>query len=259
MADASERHEAVTAAEGIECKAEETGGRFKPRQADAAGCSDKKILRPAEKRDAVRYLQERFQASEGKGCTVLRINRGWHRRQPNRDEQAFLRMRIKEIASVRKRHGYRRIRVLLLREGWKINHKRVYRLYRQEGLNLRKPSTRKKISLSRALEKGLASAVNECWCMDFLSNQLYNGKRFRALTVLDTFNRESLAIYVNKSIKGEQVCDELEKLKCRTLQCLKPCFHIPSAGTLPEPSPSGAYAQRLRLVYPQCLRNSPRG
>jgi len=73
------------------------------------------------------------------------------------------------------------------------------------------PSSRKKISVSRAPEKGLASAVNECWCMDFVSDQLYNGKRFRALTVLDTFSRESLAIYVDKSIKGEQVCEELEK------------------------------------------------
>ena len=122
-------------------------------------------------------------------------------------------MRIRETASVRKRYGYRRIHVLLLREGWKINHKRVYRLYRQEGLNLRKPSSRKKISLSRSPEKVLASAVNECWCMDFVSDQLYNGKRFRALTVLDTFSRESLAIYVDKSIKGEQVCQELEKIK----------------------------------------------
>ena len=122
-------------------------------------------------------------------------------------------MRIREIASVRKRYGYRRIHVLLLREGWKINHKRVYRLYRQEGLNLRKPSSRKKIIVERAPEKGLASAVNDGWCMDFVSDQLYNGKRFRALTVLDMFSRESLAIYVDKSIKGEQVCEELEKIK----------------------------------------------
>lgn len=61
------------------------------------------------------------------------------------------------------------------------------------------------------LRRGLASAVNEGWCMDFVSDQLYNRKWFRALTVLDTFSRESLAIYVDKSIKGEQVCDELEK------------------------------------------------
>ena len=114
-------------------------------------------------------------------------------------------MRIKEIASVRKRYGYRRIHVLLLREGWKINHKRVYRLYKQEGLNLRKPSNREKSSAPRSPEKGLASTVNECWCMDFLSDHLYNGKRFRALTVLYAFSRKSLAIRLDKSIKGEQV------------------------------------------------------
>jgi len=107
-------------------------------------------------------------------AAVLRINRGWHRRQPSRNAQAFLRMRIKEIASVRKRYGYRRIHVLLLREGWKINHKRVYRLYREEGRNLRKPAGRKEISVSRAPEKGMASALNECWCMDFVSDQLYH-------------------------------------------------------------------------------------
>ncbi len=136
---------------------------------------------------------------------MLRINRGWHRRQPTRDEQTFLRMRIKEIASERKRYGYRRIHVLLLREGWIINHKRVYRLYKQGGLNLRKPSSRKKISAPRVPEKGLAATVNECWCMDFVSDQLYNGKRFRALTVLDTFSREVYFIYVDKSIKGRLV------------------------------------------------------
>ena len=87
-----------------------------------------------------------------------------------------------------KKYGHHKVLIPLLREGWKINHKRVYRLYRQEGLNLRKPSNRKKISVSRAPEKGLA-AVNECWCMDFASDQLYNGKRFRALTVLDKFYR----------------------------------------------------------------------
>ena len=71
--------------------------------------------------------------------------------------------------------------------------------YKQEGLNLRKPSNRKKISAIRSPEKGLASTANECWCMDFLSDHLYNGKRFRALTVLYAFSRESLAIRLDKS------------------------------------------------------------
>ncbi|NCB30053.1 MAG: IS3 family transposase [Clostridia bacterium] len=124
-------------------------------------------------------------------------------------------MRIREIASVRIRYGYRRIHILLRREGWEINYKRVYRLYREEGLNLRNKSKRKHKSTVRAPEKGAAKAVNECWAMDFVSDQLYNGKRFRALTVLDQYSRECLDIYADKSIKGGSVADVLGGLKVR--------------------------------------------
>ena len=86
-------------------------------------------------------------------------------------------MRIKEIAAARIRYGYRRIHVLLKREGWKINHKRVYRLYREEGLNLRGKSKRKKISAPRIVDKNAPARLNECWAMDFVSDQLYNGER----------------------------------------------------------------------------------
>ncbi len=103
--------------------------------------------------------------------------------------------------------------MLLKREGWKINHKRVYRIYREEGLNLRNKSKRKRISVSRAPEKDAVSALNECWSMDFVSDQLYNGKRFRALTIIDTYSRECLDIYANKAIKGETVTKVLDKLK----------------------------------------------
>ena len=103
------------------------------------------MVRPAEKREAVEYLESQYEVSERHSCQVLKIYRSAYRRQPQRDEQAFLRMRITEIVSVRVRYGYRRIHVLLKREGWQINHKRVYRLYREEGLNLR----------NRANENGL--------------------------------------------------------------------------------------------------------
>lgn len=151
--------------------------------------------------------------SERRSCRVLRLNRSLYRRKPTKDEQAFLRMRIKEIAATRVRYGYKRIHVLLRREGWKINHKRVYRLYKAEGLNLRSQSKRKKISAPRVPAKGMAVAVNECWAMDFVSDQLYNGKRFRALTLIDTYSRECMAIHVDKAIKGETVAAVLEELK----------------------------------------------
>ena len=125
-------------------------------------------------------------------------------------------MRIKEIASVRIRYGYRRIYILLRREGWKINRKRVYRIYREEGLNLRNKSKRKTISQARAPNPAVASRRNECWAirpMDFVSDQLYNGKEIRSLALIDTYTRGCLAIYPEQSIKEEQVATVLKSLK----------------------------------------------
>jgi len=122
-------------------------------------------------------------------------------------------MRIKEIATVRVRYGYRRIHVLLSREGWKINHKRVYRLYCLEGLNLRGKTKRKHLAVKRVPDRSTATVVNECWSMDFVSDQLYNGKRFRALTVLDTFSRECLATHADQRINAETVTEVLRTSK----------------------------------------------
>ena len=122
-------------------------------------------------------MQRVFRVSERKACRAIRFPRVTHRYSSTRDTQAFLRMRIKEIASVRIRYGYRRIYILLRREGWQINHKRLYRIYREEGLNLRNKSKRKTISQARAPSPKTASKRNECWAMDFVSDQLYNGKK----------------------------------------------------------------------------------
>ena len=171
------------------------------------------MVGPADRRDAVGYLQAAYKASERRSCRVLRLHRSLYRRRPKRDEQAYLRMRIKEIAQVRVRYGYRRIHVLLRREGWEINHKRVYRIYREEGLNLRTKGRHKKISAHRAPLKKMPTSMNQCWAMDFVSDQLYNGKRFRALTVIDLYSRECLAIYANKGITGERVTSVLSDIQ----------------------------------------------
>ena len=155
------------------------------------------------------YLQAKYSASERRSCRVLNLHRGLYRRKSVRDEQGPLRMRIKEIAAVRVRYGYRRIHVLLRREGWQINHKRVYRLYREEGLNLRTKGKHKKISAPRAPLKEMPTRLNQCWAMDFVSDQLYNGRRFRALTMIDLYSRECLAIYADKGITGEKVAEVL--------------------------------------------------
>ena len=121
--------------------------------------------------------------SERRSCAVLRFDRKTHRYRSVRSDQAPLRNRIKEIAATRVRYGYRRIHVLLRREGWPVNVKRVHRLYRLEGLNLRAKRPRRHVMAARRVERPLPSRTNEIWAMDFVSDALFNGKRFRALTV----------------------------------------------------------------------------
>jgi putative transposase len=120
-------------------------------------------------------------------------------------------MRIKDIASARVRYGYKRIHVLLRREGWRVNHKAVYRIYCEEGLNLRQKSKRKKVSQAR-LPKVDVTSVNQCWAMDFMSDALFNGRRFRTLTMMDIYSRECLNIYAGSKITGEVVVDILEAI-----------------------------------------------
>jgi len=124
-----------------------------------------------------------------------------------------LRMRIREIATARVRYGYRRIEVLLRREGWVVNHKRVYRLYREEGLNLRSKRPKRRISAAHRVERSAAGAVNESWSMDFVCDSLFDGRRFRALTIVDNFSRECVGIWVGQGIKGRDVVAVLRRLK----------------------------------------------
>ena len=124
-------------------------------------------------------------------------------------------MRIREIAAVRVPYGYRRSYVLLRREGWEVNHKRIYRLYCEEGLHLRRKRLRRHVSAAHREERAVASRANESWSMDFVSDALFNGKRLRALTVVDNFTRQCLAIEVDKGIRGEQVVSVLETIAAR--------------------------------------------
>jgi len=121
-------------------------------------------------------------------------------------------MKIRDYASTHVRYGYLRIHALLQREGLKVNKKRVYRLYCLEGLNLRCKAKKKRVSAPR-IEIRSESRPNESWAMDFVSDQLFNGKRFRSLTMLDSFTRECLAIHVDRSIQGTDVVQVLDRLK----------------------------------------------
>ena len=155
----------------------------------------------------------RYGASQRQACGVLRISRSSYGYKSVARDALPLLSRIKEIASVRVHYGYRRVHVLLRREGWKDNHKRVYRLYRAEGLSLRHRRPKRNKAAKLRQPKHLVSAVNEIWSMDFVSDALYDGRRLRALTVVDTYTRECLAIEVGQSLTGEDVVRVLDGLQ----------------------------------------------
>ena len=116
-----------------------------------------------------------------------------------------MRLRINEIAKVRVRYGYKRIHVLLRREGWSVNHKRVYRIYCEEGLNLRTKKPKRRKSAAQRVQRPPATFLNQSWSMDFVTDSLFNGHRFRSLTIVDNFSRECMAIEIDQHIKGEDV------------------------------------------------------
>src|SRR3954447_8077962 len=135
-----------------------------------------------------------------------------HHYRSCKPDQSPLRQRIKELAAVRVRYGYRRIHVLLRREGWPVNIKRVYRLYREEGLSLRYKRAKKRVSVPRVAPPP-AQRPNERWSIDFLRDSLADGRAFRIFTVVDNVSRVSPAIEAAFSIKGTHVVAVLDRLK----------------------------------------------
>ena len=118
-------------------------------------------------------------------------------------------MRLRDLALARPRYGYRRLTILLRREGWDVNAKRVYRLYREEGLTVR-VKRRKKLASHPRLRPPTAARVNDRWSMDFVADSLSNGGRIRVLTVIDTFTRECLALKIARSLPSRSVTEELD-------------------------------------------------
>lgn len=125
-------------------------------------------------------------------------------------------MRIKDLAGARPRYGYRRLHVLLRRDGWKINHKRVHRLYRELGLQLHQRRKKKRASHVR-VPLGLPERINERWSMDFMSDRLESGQRFRILAIIDLYSRECLIIEAAHSLRADSVEESLEILRAKGL------------------------------------------
>jgi putative transposase len=153
--------------------------------------------------------------SERRACRVARIPVSTFRYASRQEPRTALRLRIREIAQVRVCYGYRKIRVLLNREGWKVGKKLVYRLYKEEGLTLRHKPRRKRRAALHRRERFRPTAPHEVWSLDFVADQLADGRRFRALTIMDVFPRQSLAVAVGQRLKGEDVVSTLNEIRLR--------------------------------------------
>lgn len=133
------------------------------------------------------------------------------RYEPHRDPQDALRARLRELAGIRVRYGYRRLTVLLKREGWDVNAKRVYRLYSEEGLIVR-TQKRKERAQRQRVAQGSAARPNQKWSMDLVLQRLPDGRWMRVLTVVDQFTRECLCLHADTALSGEKVAAALDKV-----------------------------------------------
>ena len=164
----------------------------------------------------VGHLASTYQVGERHACRVLCVARATYRYRSHLDPRTELRMRIREIAQSRVRYGYRKIRALLNREGWNVGKYLVCRLYKEEGMTLKKTRPqRKRKAIKHREERFQATGPDQAWSIDFIADQLQDGRRFRALTVVDIFTREGLAIEVGQSLKGDDVVRTLNRSKSK--------------------------------------------
>jgi len=169
------------------------------------------VVRPTGKRDVASHLVSLHGISQRRACRLARLNLSTWQYQSRRSGGDALKKRLVELAGIRRRFGYRRLDVLLRREGRVINHKAVHRIYRQEGLQVRK-CKRKRVSRAERQPMPVPTQVNVRWSMDFVSDALSNGYRFRTLNIVDDFSRECPVIEVDTSLTGARVVRVLDRL-----------------------------------------------
>jgi putative transposase len=177
----------------------------------AQGITLKKLLKPEVKHLAVLHIKESLGLSERRACQLVDISSSVYRYQPKRGNDKEIRNRLRELAEQRKRFGSPLLHILLKREGLVINHKRTEKLYREEGLALRRKRRRKGVAGVRVIIP-LLQRTNERWSMDFVTDSIVTGRRFRALVIVDDYSRECPAIELDISLGGRRVVGVLEKL-----------------------------------------------
>ena len=167
------------------------------------------MVRAAQCRTVLSWAKQAYRLAERRACRALGVSRSSIRYRSRRPTRAPLRRRLKELAGVRVSYGYKRLHVLLRREGWSANHKLVYRLYTEEGLTLKRRKPKRRKSLVQRHERPVLGAVNERWAMDFIHDTLAEGRTIRILSVVDAFSRECVALVARKSFRGEDVAQML--------------------------------------------------
>ncbi len=168
-------------------------------------------MTPGAKRLAVVHLREAHGVSERRACSAMNIDRSTVRYRSRRGDDAELRDAIRRIAVDRRRFGYRRIHVMLRREGFEVNIKKTRRIYAEERLQVRRRGGRKR-ALGTRKPMVLPDGPNQRWSLDFLSDQFTDGRRFRILAVVDDFTRENLALVADTSLSGLRLTRELTKI-----------------------------------------------
>jgi len=162
----------------------------------------------------VAHLCQRHGVSQRRACSVLAVDRSAVRYQSSRPDDGAIRTRLRELAGVRRRFGYRRLRILLAREGIKMNHKKFRRLYAEERLQVRRRGGRKR-ALGTRRPMAIPQGANQRWSLDFLSDSFTDGRRFRILAVVDDFTRECLCLVADTSLSGARVARELDAVIAR--------------------------------------------
>jgi putative transposase len=150
-----------------------------------------------------------------RACRTFELDTSTYHYRSHRPDQAVIKARMREICATRVRYGYRRVHVLLQREGWQVNHKRTYKLYRELGLQLRNKTPRRRVKAKLREDRQPAVRPNDVWAMDFIHDQLATGRKIRVLTVVDTFSRFSPALDARLSYRGEDVVQTLERTCAR--------------------------------------------
>jgi putative transposase len=209
--DGGFRRPAAEGARGREHQAEEVIGRGDTPQRDVAGCGWQKMVTPAARREAAAHLHQVYGVSQRRACQAIGADRSSVRYRRRRPDDVAIRVRLREIAAVRRRFGYRRLHILLQREGHTLNHKKLRRIYVEGRLQVRRRGGRKRALGTRA-PLTLPQGPNQRWSMDFLHDQLSDGRRFRILAIVDDFTRECLALVADSSLSGLRVGRELDAI-----------------------------------------------